>query len=136
MTSKFITSDEKQILLYIIIIITCLFTINIITENYLNTDKFLVTVLSESMEPTLYRGDIVIIKNEVNYNEKNIIVFNTNNNLYVHRIIATKEQKAYRTAGDKTGIIDSWMLKNEDILGKVIFKIPKLGHINLWLAGK
>ncbi|NOR85722.1 signal peptidase I [archaeon] len=136
MTSKFITKDEKQILLYIIIIITGLFVINNITENYLNTDKFLVTVLSESMKPTLYRGDIVIIKNEINYNEKDIIVFNTNNNIYIHRIIATKEQKIYRTAGDKTKIPDQWTIKNENILGKVIFKIPKLGHINLWLAGK
>ena len=136
MTQSFITKDEKQILVYIAIILISLFTINFATENYLKNDKFLVTVLSESMEPTLYRGDIVIIKNENNYNVKDIIVFNTNNNIYVHRIIATKEQKAYRTAGDKTGIVDSWMIKNEDILGKVIFKIPKIGYINLWLAGK
>lgn len=128
--------NEKTLLLYIIIILAIIIFSYFIIITYLNTDDFMVTVLSDSMEPTLYRGDITIIKSETTYNIDDIIVFEQPDGIYIHRIIAEREGFEFRTAGDRTGAPDQWSIIKEDIKGKVILTIPKAGHINLWLAGK
>jgi len=128
--------NEKTLLLYITIILTIIMFSYFVMITYLNTDNFMVTVLSDSMEPTLYRGDITIIKNETIYNIDDIIVFEQPDGIYIHRIIAEREGFEFRTAGDRTGAPDQWSIIKEDIKGKVILTIPKAGHINLWLAKK
>ena len=131
-----INEDETYLLKYTCIIVICLIVAYSLAVCYLETPDFTATILSDSMEPTLYRGDIVIIKKEKRYNEQDIIAFKVNNDIYIHRIIASLDGEAFRTAGDKTIVPDQWTVKKEDILGRIIVVIPKLGYVNLWLAGK
>ena len=47
-----------------------------------------IAIISNSMSPTLNRGDIVIYKKEKNINSSDIIVFKHENEIIVHRVVA------------------------------------------------
>ncbi|RLG12947.1 MAG: signal peptidase I [Candidatus Nanohalarchaeota archaeon] len=128
--------DEASLLKYTCMIVICLIVAYSLAVCYLETPHFTATILSDSMEPTLYRGDIVIIKKENIYTEQDIIAFNVNDDIYIHRIIASLDGEVFRTAGDKTIVPDQWAVEKNDILGRIVIVIPKLGYVNLWLAGK
>ncbi len=93
------------------------------------------TVLSGSMEPELHPGDVTIIvnKNKVNLNKNDVITFKTDNSIITHRIIEKKDE-GYVTKGDNNNVIDSFIVKPENIIGKVVFHIPKIGYIIKFLA--
>lgn len=97
--------------------------------------------------PTLHIGDLIIIEgvdaSEIKaapYPEGDIIVFHNPNNpkiLVVHRAIAKKYKDGrwfFVTQGDGLTRPDHWgrKLTEEDIVGRVIFRIPLLGHIPLF----
>lgn len=96
-------------------------------------------VASDSMEPNLYIGDIIFTKDvdfeDIKTDEDNgkvqtgdIIVFKRGDRYIVHRAIRTNEDGSIVTKGDKYGEDDEPV--TEDIyVGKVVFKIPKLGKL-------
>lgn len=109
---------------------------------------------SHPFERTLHTGDIVIIQHinpedlKTNYPDSDIIVFHQPDNynrLIVHRITAKTEGTNgtlyFYTKGDGNPPIkypatseahDSWGAVSENlIVGKVIMRIPWLGHISL-----
>ena len=93
-----------------------------------------VGVISNSMKKVFKRGDLVIYKS-IGKNEKikesEIIVFNKNGTLTIHRVyqIVIKNDKVYYvTKGDNNGSVDSGYIKKDDILGKRIFDIPLVGY--------
>lgn len=93
------------------------------------------TVLSGSMEPTYYPGDLVIVKNKnrAKLEEKDVITFIDDNEIVTHRIIE-KTTEGYKTKGDNNDVEDVKMLKDKDIIGEVSFKIPKAGYIIQFLS--
>jgi len=105
-----------------------------ITYVILSTGSFII-IESNSMYPSISRGDIIFVLKEKQYNIGDIITFTYNNQTYTHRIILT-EGKKYKTKGDASMNLDFWKIENKNIFGKLIFKIPFVGNINLWLNGK
>ena len=93
------------------------------------------TVLSGSMEPEFYPGDLVISlhKNRANIKEGDIITFRDNDEIVTHRII-DKTQEGYITKGDNNNAVDSFAVSNDNIIGKVLFDIPNAGYIIQFLA--
>lgn len=93
------------------------------------------TVLSGSMEPTYYPGDLVIVKNKnrAKLEEKDVITFIDENEIVTHRIIE-KTTEGYKTKGDNNNVEDAKILKDSDVIGEVSFKIPKAGYIIQFLA--
>lgn len=93
------------------------------------------TVLSGSMEPTYYPGDVVIIKNKnrVNLSVNDVVTFKEDDKIITHRISEIID-KGYITKGDNNELEDDNILAEEDIIGKVVFKIPKVGYIIEFLA--
>lgn len=94
----------------------------------------LVSIGSNSMNPTISKGDLVLIKkyNDINEVKENDIVYFLNNNTYtVHRIIK-KEDNKFVTKGDFNNVSDGKIDFN-NIEGKVIFNIPYLGYPSVWL---
>ncbi|MBO3444225.1 signal peptidase I [Clostridium sp. CCUG 7971] len=93
------------------------------------------TVLSGSMEPTYYPGDLVIVKNKTRakLEEKDVITFIDDNEIVTHRIIE-KTTEGYKTKGDNNDVEDAKLLKDKDIVGEVSFKIPKVGYVVQFLA--
>ncbi len=94
----------------------------------LDTDVPIVAVKSNSMKPTFYKGDMLIIRGSDNLNIGDIIVYSSklHSNHIVHRIIM-KNQDGMITKGDYNHKQDPWIVKNENVKGKVLFSIPLLG---------
>lgn len=84
---------------------------------------FLSLVVSQSMMPTLMAADLVVAESLTTENIKvgDIVVFTPPGYGYsiVHRAVSVDNGKI-RTKGDNVGIVDSWVLTNKDIEGKVI----------------
>ncbi|UVC49617.1 signal peptidase [Theileria orientalis] len=109
------------------------------------TDSPVVVVLSGSMEPAFYRGDILFLmkKNEVNSGD--IVVFKLEGREIpiVHRALSLHEGKetfSLLTKGDNNRIHDrslypsnkNW-LNRKDVIGTVLLKIPKVGILSIYL---
>jgi signal peptidase len=94
----------------------------------------LYAVSSNSMEPRLEKGSLVIVQ-EVNENadlEKgDIITFKGSESVEVlpitHRIVSVKDDK-YITKGDNNEKADPWKLDRSEIIGKVVYNIDEVGE--------
>ena len=90
-----------------------------------------IAILSNSMNPTFNKGDVVIYKNEENILPGDIIVFQYGSQIIVHRLISINEY--YVTKGDANNTVDYIKLKKEDIKGVYQFHIKYLGYPSIWL---
>jgi signal peptidase len=93
-------------------------------------------VQSGSMEPTLKTGSLVFSFSSLNYKKGDIITFATDNNrknLVTHRIMEINRETSgsisYTTKGDANNTLDTYKVKNSDIVGKTFFTIPFLGYL-------
>ncbi len=116
----------------------------------LGTPSFLATVTSDSMKPTLERGDWVVLQKQPAYTVDDSIVFSLNpGNVYVHRVVAVVGSglagvgvdgqavpTGYRTKGDANPYADGWTVPPDAVLGNVVVRIPRLGYLALWLDGR
>lgn len=93
------------------------------------------TILTGSMYPNINPGDIVVVenKNKTSLNKNDIITFKANNTIITHRIVDIKDS-TYITKGDNNDVIDPFTINYDDVLGKVIFKIPKIGYLLEFLS--
>jgi len=117
------------ILLILIVIVILLSTFN------LPGNIKLFTVQTGSMEPTIRKGSIVIIKPSSSYIKDDVITVVDPNNSKIsvtHRIfnIETIDGKTvYVTKGDANNTTDLELRLKENILGKVLFSIPVIGYV-------
>lgn len=86
------------------------------------------------MKPTLNEQDVVIVKGCKNDELKigDIITFNRQEEIISHRIINIfKEENKLKikTKGDNNEIEDNFILEEEDIIGKVCFKLKGIGKL-------
>lgn len=107
--------------------------------------KFYVLAIgSESMEPRINKGDVVIVEK---LNEKEIrklkegevLVYKHNDMVIVHRIVRVKEYNGviyFNTKGDNNSEEDSWTIDEALVIGKTTLKIPYLGVPTVWLNEK
>ena len=98
-------------------------------------------VNTNSMEPTIEVGDIVIIKKvkAEKLNQGDVITFTREGEVITHRItkIETEEKSTqYITKGDNNNTEDTLKIKYEDIIGKEILTIPQLGKAMQLLDSK
>lgn len=102
------------------------------------------TILTQSMYPTIKAGDVVITyKQDDNiYDKDDIITYVSSNNggiTITHRVYEAYNVDgvySYKTKGDNNNAPDSEIVRSESVLGKVVFKIPKAGYIQQFLASK
>ena len=127
--------ELKEIMIYITILI-----IGIMVAHQLNV------VSSDSMEPVLYKGDIVLIDyNPSSIEVGDIIVYKATwfeNKPVIHRIIAKQSSNDdifYTIKGDNNDIQDPYQISRNQIISKVVvidskpFVIPRIGYISLWI---
>lgn len=91
-------------------------------------------VVSGSMYPTIDIGDMIIIKEENQYNVQDIVTYLKDKNLITHRIVK-KEGTLIFTKGDNNNVSDN-AIKNENIEGKTKYIIKKVGIIIQSLKSK
>ncbi|NCA67789.1 MAG: signal peptidase I [Clostridia bacterium] len=101
-------------------------------------------IVSDSMDPDIKRGDIVIIKNP-SYDKlktDDIISFYVDANLDGNKEIVThyiysveldnSGERIYRTINAKKEAPDSWSLKDADIIGQSVYTLPKIGKFMMF----
>jgi signal peptidase len=140
------SSTGREIASYIIIIV-----VGILLAQHLNV------VVSGSMEPVFYRGDVVVIEKtnflgieEVNPNNLqvgDIIIYQATwfPEPVIHRIIGTAQDSQgrsyYITKGDNNSGADPAPVYPNQVQAKVIswgdnpLVVPKIGYITLWIRG-
>lgn len=84
-------------------------------------------VLSGSMEPRLSTGDLLFVVSQDQYNEKDIVVFQTGHTAVVHEIIEI-EGDTVITKGMANNTEDD-PIQLSQIKGKVVLDIPLVGYL-------
>ncbi len=84
-------------------------------------------VLSGSMEPTLSVNDLVFVTEAENYEKGDVVVFQENGHLIIHRIVAI-DGDTIVTQGDANNVGDE-PVSLESIRGKMAFHIPMFGKL-------
>lgn len=100
-------------------------------------------IVSGSMEPLIKVRDAVLIKraSEENIKVNDVVTYRSTDPafygiLVTHRVINIEEsngEKTYITKGDHNETIDRTPVKFNQIQGKVIMRIPKIGYIKYFL---
>ncbi len=102
----------------------------------MNTPMPIVSVVSDSMEPTLHRGDLLVVTGmaTADYSIGDIVIYQRPEVSYtiVHRIIE-KTEEGLIIKGDNNAGPDPGHVQPSQILGKVEFAIPLLGYPRLAL---
>lgn len=94
---------------------------------------------SGSMEPTISRGDMVLVKKANRYDELEegeVLVYRYSDVVMVHRIAEAKENGGvytFITKGDANDAEDKWVVNQGDVIGTVKGKITAFGYPTLWL---
>ena len=129
---KIINSDPRNIIpLVICIILAIWFALGIFPIKP-------VAIATGSMEKELYVGDVAIIKkcNANDIEEGDIIEYQMEGYTVIHRV-TKKTQKngrfTFTTKGDSNDTEDSEPVTQEQVIGKVIFKVRYIGYPAVWI---
>lgn len=101
----------------------------------------LVVIGSGSMTPTIEKGDGVMVKKLSEYEIRHLkvgdtLVFKHSGIVLVHRItkvISSDNKYSFRTKGDFNNAEDSFVTSEKDVIGTVLFKVPKIGLPTVWV---
>lgn len=126
---------KKAVKYIVLVTLIILFIINLILSFEENTHIFgiyMFNIVSESMEPTFYKDDLVIVKRckMQELQKGDIITFKQDDRTISHRMIAiTQEDGEFKfiTKGDNNDILDKEKVEMKDVYGKVLFSVKKIG---------
>ena len=132
---------KSSIILLIIPIILTIIIIYFVSGYF---RYYALAIASGSMHPVFDRGSVVVTEqvNDKydNYNklkEGEIIAFKAEKNIVVHRLIRivnTDNEVYYYTKGDANEEEDDYLIKKENIIGIVRFRIPYIGYPTVWFS--
>lgn len=127
--------NKYKILNILVICLFALLVLNLITTKSDKMFKLIgfrsYTVLSGSMEPKFYPGDIVITqhKDKADIKVNDIVTYQDNEGVIITHRIIEETNEGYITKGDNNNVNDADVLKEESIIGEVKFSIPKVGYV-------
>lgn len=93
-------------------------------------------VLTGSMDPALPVGSIVLTQKSTAYHLNEIVAFKKTDKTVTHRIVEVENKNNvlyYKTKGDANNVADTDLVRKDNVLGKMIFSIPYLGLLVLFL---
>jgi len=127
-------------ILLIIVVIAIFFALygfvqlRVLNKPYINYFGYtFFEVVSGSMSPTINTYDMIIVKIDKEVSVDDIVTFYKDNSFITHRITDYKDDNNILTKGDANNTTDKSITKDE-ILGKVVFIIPKFGIIRVVLS--
>lgn len=94
---------------------------------------------SNSMWPSIKTGSVIFAKKTNTYKKGDVITFKSDPVSTTHRIfkIINRDGKDFFiTKGDQNDALDSYLVSQENIYGKVIYTIPYIGYLLLFLKTK
>lgn len=127
-------------ILLIIVIIAIFFALygfiqlKVLNKTYINYFGYtFFEVVSGSMSPTINTHDLIIVKLDNEVKEDDIVTFYKDKSFITHRITEYIDDENILTKGDANNTTDKSITKDE-ILGKVVYIIPKFGIIRVMLS--
>src|SRR5699024_1171183 len=101
----------------------------------------LIAIGSESMSPTINKGDAVVIQkiskeDFLRLEKGNIIAFKQGGRIIVHRIHKIKLQQdeiEITTKGDANKTADDYEITYDNIVGIINLKVPYIGLPSIWV---
>ena len=93
-----------------------------------------VLVSGTSMEPTLDGGDLVVLRQQSAYSPGDIVAFRvpegdaSAGRIVIHRVVSDSPDDGLTTQGDNMDIRDPWRPSQNDVLGKMWFRVPYFGR--------
>lgn len=149
----FITTVLMYSICLIMIIVFLVFVVNFIDKQYnLKSDKnkkdlfSAYTIVSPSMVPAINVLDVVVtmrVNSPEDLEKGDIITFNSTDYRYsgvlvTHRIVNIEKTSSgeylFTTKGDNNNTQDSSRISFDEIYGRVLFRIPKIGYIQYYLS--
>lgn len=134
-----------SILICIVLIPMLVINITLIVKSFVNPEEvpdFMgykpFIVLSGSMEPVFYAGDLALVR-EISPDELNrgdIIAFREGNAVVTHRImdiISEEGERRYVTKGDNNNVEDQIKVTDEKIEGKYLLNLSGLGNTAMFM---
>ena len=150
---KWLFNYISSILMYAIIFIFILVGVLLVSyyvdsrKSMRNLEKPLYgayVIVSGSMEPIIEVQDAVLVKrvDSDNIQRGDVVTYLSNDESYygimiTHRVVNIKEEngeKIYYTKGDHNETVDRSPIKFDQIYGKVVMRIPKIGYIKYFLV--
>lgn len=132
---KIIINGLKNLVIVLLVLILG-FNLYSLYQRNINDSRFpmvlgygYAVVVSGSMEPTLSRGDLVIVHAESTYEKNDILTFIQagDNRTTTHRLIG-HENNQFITQGDANNTADP-PITDEQIFGKVVSTLPLIGYM-------
>jgi len=101
----------------------------------LGGDTFYEPVYTGSMEPAIPIGSVVVIKpvDSETLQINDIICFKLLEPPSITHRITNITNEGYLTKGDGNEDMDPWIVKRDNVIGKVIFTIPFVGYIGYFV---
>lgn len=102
-------------------------------------------IATGSMRPMIHPGDVVLVDKALRMEDieslqkGDVILFQRGNILISHRIVEILEEDGvpkFRTKGDSNSVEDSELVAPENIKGRVVKVVPKIGWPSLWLRSR
>ena len=93
-----------------------------------------VIVQGSSMEPTYDSGDLVIVREEAHYDEGDVIAFRVGGRFndptrVIHRVVGRNQDGTFITQGDNHDRTDPWKPGQDNVIGRAVLHIPRLGDL-------
>jgi len=90
-------------------------------------------VQSGSMEPAINTGDVVVVKEQPNYQEREVITFyDSDHRVVTHRILKIQsdgKETVFVTKGDANESADTNPVPQSQVIGKLVMVLPKMGFM-------
>lgn len=132
---KEISKDEKKQIVSLIVGFVLITSIIMVVSC-----KFYVGALvigSKSMTGSINMGDVVVfVADKKHINKDDVIVFKKDDIIIVHRVVnktIINDKNRYYTKGDANKTLDENFVTDDNLMGKVVFKIKYIGQPTLWL---
>ena len=116
-----------------LLVITCLALFAIIISGFFGIHRYL--VVSGSMEPSLYAGDMVFVNSNVEFENVKIgdvIIFQYEGKNIIHRVVDEawiETERFLKTKGDNNKSADGYLTTEENFCGVAEYVIPKIGFL-------
>ncbi len=94
-----------------------------------------VQVNGQSMEPTMHKGDVTLLRRQSSYGPGDIVAYRIPKGEVgygadvIHRIVGGDARHGFVTRGDNNDTNDPWHPHPDDIVGKRWFLLPRAGAV-------
>lgn len=118
---------------FLLLIMAFLATLAIFISGFCGIHKYL--VVSGSMEPSLYAGDLVFVNSNVTFEDVqlgDVVIFQYGNMNVIHRVVEEaliNGKRHLKTKGDNNKQADGYLTTEENYCGVAMYHIPKIGFL-------